>query len=97
MRAGLAGIYANYRNQEIKGVKYGEVDIIFEGDTHFPTESRSVKVLDTALCRVLIDALADARKAQKSLFISCVAWIDFQAKEPSITMLTVLGMDYRGS
>ena len=95
MRVGLVGIYTNYRPQEVKSVKYGEVDLIFEGDLHFPTESRTIKVLNSELCRFLIQTLADFRKEGKLPILTLVCWLDLTGKEPGFTLLQVLSVNER--
>lgn len=91
MRIGLVGLYTNYRPVEVKGVKYGEIDLIFEGDITWPSESRSIKVLDSDLCRVLVKILADYRKEGKTPLLTLMCWLDLEAREPSITLLSLMG------
>lgn len=95
MRIGLVGIYTNYRPQEVKGVKYGEVDLIFEGDIHYPTESYTIKVLNSELCRFLIQTLSEFRQEGKQPILTLVCWLDLAAKEPTFTLLQVLTVNER--
>lgn len=88
MRTGLVGIYTNYRPQEIKGVKFGVIDVIFAGDLRYPTETQEIKVYDSQLCSFLIKTRAEIFNP----ILTMACWLEMKTKEPSFELLEVLAV-----
>lgn len=89
MRAGFVGIFTNYRAQEFKGAKYGVIDVIFNGDLTYPTETQEIKVFDSKICAFLIKT----RSMYFNPVITFCGWLDLKSKEPSIHLLEVISID----
>jgi hypothetical protein len=91
MRAGLVGTLLNYRPQEMRGVKYGLIDVLFTGDLNYPSEAKSIKVYNHATCAYLIQLLGECRDP----VLTMCCWIDTTGREVEIILLDVLEVDRR--